>query len=168
MKLGLGFREQMGGEIGPVQHEFDHQNGIINSWARTEHNDDGSHDAVTAASMSFGGPWLMPDSAAVTASISANTDNLRPYGIDTAIELRITTDASRNLTGIYNSNPKAYRFLLLVNEGANDLVVKHATTSAVPYRFVCPQGNDLTLHAQCSVWLLYEAGTHHYWRVIGV
>lgn len=167
MKFTTGFREQMGGALGSVQHEFDLTHAVVNTWSNVEHHDDGTHGAITADALTYGGPWRTTEDSDVTVRIVANTDNFRPPSIDTATELRISTDAARNLTGLYNNDITKKRYLLLVNVGSFDLVLKHNVTSAEQYRFACPGSVDLTVNSSDSVWLFYDKRSAN-WRVIGV
>jgi hypothetical protein len=173
MKLGQAFRDQMGGKLGgAVQHEFDLLNAIVNDWSQAQHKDDGTHGDVTSDTLvnagltNFGGPWYLPQSAVLTPSqITANQDNYRPTGIDDAIVLRLSTDASRTLTGIYNDDVDTDRWLLLVNVGNFNLVLAHNITSTAEYRFACPGAANLTLaSADCAlVWYDHSAGN---WRIV--
>ena len=172
--LGMGFRDLMGGTLGPVQHEFDHTNAIINTWSKKEHNSDGTHGDLTASSvtstgaMAFGGPWTVPDTNVISPpQLTANTDNYRPNGIDAAVVLRLSTDVSRNLTGLYNAAIDEFRWLLIMNVGNADLVLKHNVTSTAAYRFACFGSADVTVNSADSVWVFYDASSGN-WRVIGV
>jgi hypothetical protein len=168
VKLGQGFRDQMGGRLGgAVQHEFDQQGSIINTWSKQEHDDNGRHTDVTMRGLTFRGPLYLHEDADVAISLSANTDNLRSPLLDVATVLRISTDASRNLTGLYNPDIGKSRFLLLINVGGFDLVLKHNVTSTEQYRFACPGSVDLTLQSSDSVWVYYDKRSGN-WRVIGV
>jgi hypothetical protein len=172
--LGIGFRGRMGGELGPVQREMDLSHAVISSWVNKEHNADGTHADVTMTSLlnpgqtDFGGPWFIPNANVVTpAQLTANTDNFQPTDIDIAIVLRLSTDASRNLTGIYNGETDRNRWLLIINVGNFDLVLKHNVTSTSAYRFANPGGADVTLNTGDSVKVFYDASSTS-WRVIGV
>jgi hypothetical protein len=177
MKLGVAFREQMGGVLGPVQHEFDHMNGILNTWRKKEHNADGTHGDLTATSLDndgltrFGGPWEIPRANVLRAAqITGTVNNYAPPGIDTAIVLQITTDAARNMTGLQQYDPNVFRWLLLMNVAGNDLVIKHNDAgSLATNRIACPGSVDFTLNAPnpASVWMFYDAGAGN-WRLIGV
>jgi len=64
--------------------------------------------------------------------IAANTDNYAPTNIGTSSVLRLSTDASRNLTGI--TTGASGRILLIHNIGSNPLVLKHDVTSTAANR----------------------------------
>jgi hypothetical protein len=172
--LGIGFRGRMGGELGPVQRELDISHAVIASWVNKEHKAEGTHADVTTTSLlntgqtDFGGPWFVPNANVITpAQIAANTNNYQPTDIDTALVLRVSTDASRNLTGIYNGATDRNRWLLIINVGNFDVVLKHNVTSTSAYRFACPGGADLTLNSADSAWVFYDASSTS-WRVVGV
>lgn len=106
------------------------------------------------------------ESGVVTpAQLTANTDNWVVAGLSTTSIIRASTDASRNLTGI--SSPTANQMLLLVNVGAQDLVLVHDATSTAANRFFCPGNVNFTLNAGDSVRLWYDS-TSSRWRVLGV
>jgi len=118
--------------------------------------------------LSYGAITELASSLAFTGVISptqlaANTDNYAPTGGGTATTWRLSTDASRNLTGMTGGATGVVR--LLENVGANDLVLKHDATSTAANRFYCPNSTDYTLKANESVWCVYDA-TSSRWRVI--
>lgn len=97
------------------------------------------------------------------AQIVANTDDWNPSGLATAGFIRLSTDASRNLTGIVA--PTTARLLWLCNIGAQNLVLKHDVTSTAANRFYCPGSADFTLNANDSVRIVYDL-TSTRWRVL--
>jgi len=97
------------------------------------------------------------------SQLVANTDNWNPTGLSTADEIRVSTDASRNLTGI--TAPAAEKYLALVNIGAQNLVIKHDVTSTAANRFYCPGSSDFTLAANAGCLLFYDS-TSTRWRVV--
>lgn len=104
------------------------------------------------------------DTGIVTpAQIAANTDDYDPAGLAAARVLRLSTDASRNLTGIVAG--VTGRRLLLLNVGTQDLVLKHDTTSTAANRFFGPGSADFTLTANSAVELWYDI-TSLRWRVL--
>lgn len=99
------------------------------------------------------------------AQLSANTDNWAPTGFATALHIRFSTDASRNITGI--AAPTTGRTILLENIGAQDAVLVHDATSTAANRFYCPGSANFTLGANSACWIVYDA-TSSRWRVIAV
>lgn len=97
--------------------------------------------------------------------LAANTNNWNPTGLSTATTIRLSTDASRDLTGILAGTDG--RLLLLQNIGAFPLVLKHDVTSTSANRILCPNSVDLTLNQNASVWLSYDA-TSSRWRVVSI
>jgi hypothetical protein len=91
--------------------------------------------------------------------LAANTDDWNPTGLSTASTIRVSTDASRNLTGIQGGADG--RVLVLHNVGSNDLVLKNDVTSTAANRFLF--GADVTLAANKSITLQYDA-TSSRWR----
>lgn len=96
------------------------------------------------------------------AQIVADTDNYAPTGLSTASVLRLSTDASRNLTGI--TGGASGRVLIVLNVGAQDLVLKNDVTSTAANRFKL--GADVTLNGDEGITLWYD-NTSTRWRAIG-
>ena len=96
------------------------------------------------------------------AQIVANTDNYNPTGLSTASTLRLSTDASRNLTGIAGGSDG--RLLIIHNIGSFNLVLMDDVTSTAANRFQL--NADMTLLPDQSVLLQYDS-TSSRWRVLG-
>lgn len=92
------------------------------------------------------------------AQFTGNQDNfaLGSFGV-----LRISTDASRDLTGL--TNGVAGRELYIFNVGANNLVLKNDVTSTAANRFLAVTGADITLAANEGALCVYDATTQR-WR----
>ena len=107
---------------------------------------------------------FMAEAPAITPSqLTANTDNWAPTGFAGASVIRVSTDASRNLTGIAGGT--SGRSIGLDNVGSNDLVLKHDVTSTAGNRFSCPNNADFTLKPGSAVLLRYDNITSR-WRLI--
>lgn len=88
--------------------------------------------------------------------------------------LRLSTDASRNVTGLVFNNPDSAgtaaitpsdgQVVIIVNVGAQNIVLKNETTSTAAYRFHNTTGADVTLGAAQQALLIYD-GTLARWRV---
>lgn len=80
--------------------------------------------------------------------------------------LRLTSDASRNITGFTLSGgavPQGFNVKIL-NVGANNIVLKHQNTgSAAAYRIITPTGGDLTIAPDGVASLWYDETTGR-WR----
>lgn len=113
------------------------------------------------------------DSFAQNATISpsqltGNTDNWNPTDVATATVIRVSTDASRNLTGILAAaGAVPFATKLLVNIGSFDLVLVHDATSTAANRFLSPTGSDLTLAAGETATLWYDPTTQR-WRIVAL
>lgn len=97
------------------------------------------------------------------SQLTANTDDWAPTGLANAAVIRVSTDASRNLTGITGGTKG--RVLVLHNVGSNPLVLKDDATSTAANRFAL--SGDITINADECVTLQYDA-TSSRWRVIGL
>jgi hypothetical protein len=97
-------------------------------------------------------------------ALAANTDNWNPTGLSTALIIRASSSANYNLTGIVA--PAAGRTVLLINVGANNIVLKHNATSTSANRLRTPNQVDCTLTPESSCILWYDI-TSAMWRVLG-
>jgi len=98
------------------------------------------------------------------AQITANQNNYNPANLATASVLRLSTDASRNVTGLAGGADG--RVLSIHNVGTNNVVLKNqdaASTAANRFAF----GTDLTIAADQSVAVIYDA-TSQRWRAAGL
>lgn len=94
------------------------------------------------------------------AQITGNQNNYAPgeYGV-----LRLSTDASRTITGI--ADGVSGRNLWIVNVGSNNLTLSNqSASSSAANRIICAQGADMTLAADDVVHLWYDVTTAR-WRV---
>jgi hypothetical protein len=97
------------------------------------------------------------------AQITANQNDYNPTGLSGASTLRLSSDASRDITGLQGGSDG--RLLLLHNVGSNDLVLKDAdSNSTAAYRFALTA--DFTLEAD-GVCLIQYDSTSSRWRLIG-
>jgi hypothetical protein len=103
--------------------------------------------------------------AITPTQIAANTNDYNPTGLSTAYTLRLSTDASRNLTGISASGAGAVegRQLVIENVGTNDLVLKDKVTSSAANQF-SNGGKDFILKGGNSAQMQYD-NTAQFWRV---
>lgn len=117
---------------------------------------------VPTATIDNGGS-LAESSVISPAQITANTDNYAPTGFASAKVLRLSTDASRNITGIAGGS--AGRRITICNVGAQNLVFIHNATSTAANQFLCPSSGAFTLNANDAIDLWYD-GTSSRWRLI--
>jgi hypothetical protein len=131
-----------------------------------------SHDHATAGD----GTALAPVSLAVSAGpvafqgdltpaqITADQNNYNPTGLATAYVLRLSSDATRTITGLAGGADG--RELILVNVGSQNVVLadEHASSTAAN-RFALD--TSLTLGADTAARLLYDS-TSTRWRLTGI
>lgn len=94
--------------------------------------------------------------------ITSNQNDYAPTGFSTTAAVRLSTDASRNITGLAGGADG--RIIVLHNVGSFDVVLKNqdaASTAANQFLF----GGDVTLLANYSITLRYDA-TSSRWRAI--
>lgn len=94
------------------------------------------------------------------SQITSNQNDYSPTGLSTATVLRLTSDASRNITGIAGGADG--RVLVLFNVGSFDIVLKDASGSSTAANRLA-FGADLTISASKSVTLQYDS-TSSRWR----
>jgi hypothetical protein len=176
MKTGLGFRNRLRGDLGPVGQEIDLTHQALAEWREGEHDIDGAHTDITADTIDvdgatqFGGPWTMPTGAVITPpQITADQNDYRPRFLEQALWLRLSTDASRTLTGLHRSLESgldAFRWLCIANVGNFDIVLSHSDSASISRnRFACPGSADLTVQTGECVWLWYDTSSAN-WRVV--
>lgn len=103
--------------------------------------------------------------SATPATITTNVDDYDPENITKL--LRLSSDASRNITGLTHSffavlEGKEH---LIINIGSFDIVLKHQDIgSAAAWRFLNSTGADITLTPNQSADLIYDSAISR-WRV---
>ena len=169
MKLGVAELEQLPWVVRTAMEDL--EVAIQAGWG-TEHQGDGSHGAISGTSMAVTGNstvgglfrwgtqlWGSKAGVITPAQITANTNNYSPPDFTACWKMRLSTDASRNLTGLAapTSNPDGhFRFILLHNVGSQNLVLIHNNTSTITNRFACPGSGNLTLNSGDSAWTHYD------------
>lgn len=94
------------------------------------------------------------------AQITVNQNDYNPAGLSTASVLRLSSDATRNITGIAGGVDG--RVLTIFNVGTNYIVFKNQSTSSSAASRIA-LGGDLILAADQSISLIYDA-TSQRWR----
>lgn len=96
--------------------------------------------------------------------LTADQNDYEPSGVETAGVLRLSSNASRSITGIFTANLIG-RVLMIQNVGANNIVlVNESVNSTAEYRFAV--GSDITIGPNGGVTLCYDA-TIRRWRCVG-
>ncbi len=114
---------------------------------------------VSASAASITGTLALTGDISPT-QITANQNDYSPTGLSTAAVLRLSTDASRNITGITGGADG--RLLTLFNIGSFPVVLKTADTgSSAANRF--DFDTDVTLQPDQGIILLYDS-TDSRWR----
>jgi hypothetical protein len=108
-------------------------------------------------------------SAIVTpVQITAAAGDYSPGGLDQAVVLRLSSDASRNISGIQAPVSPDGTFLLLLNVGAQDIVLTHAdSNSHYANRFDNPGDASVTLQSGDRIWIFYDV-TLERWCPLGI
>jgi hypothetical protein len=125
------------------------------NWVESLLVDPASGSAAVARAVAFSGT-VSPD------EIDADQDDFAPTGSAGASVLRLSTDASRSLTGLAGGSTG--RIIVIQNIGGNDLVLQsEASASAAANRFAL--STDVTIGAnQCAI-LQYDSGASR-WRAL--
>ncbi len=96
--------------------------------------------------------------------ITASVNDYNPTGLATALLLRLSSDASRTITGIAAGTTPAGRSLVLSNVGAQPIILANeSSSSAAANRFAI--GGSYTIPAGAGVSVLYD-GTASRWRLV--
>lgn len=155
LKTGKGNQE------GEAQSQSSIDHGLLNGLG-----DDDHPQYLKSAGDTMTGHLIFNDEfRIVPSSPSQLTANVDDYAIGEFGSLRLSSDASRNITGMVAQG--AGHYLILVNVGSNDIVLMHQdTNSAAANRIICnAAGTDITLNANDVAVLIYD-GTTQRWRVL--
>lgn len=118
--------------------------------------------ALRASAVFTAKQQILLDGVISPAQITASQNDYNPTDLATSAVLRLSTDASWNLTGLQGG--AAGRLVLIHNVGSNPLVLKDEdAASAAANRFAL--NSDLTLAADQSIVLWYDS-TSSRWRAM--
>lgn len=99
--------------------------------------------------------------ASTPATLTADVDN---YNLGSGVAFRLSSDAVRTITGLAGGVDG--RVLLLVNVGANDIVLANQDlASTAENRIITGTGADVTLAANDTALLWYDDTTDR-WRLV--
>jgi hypothetical protein len=99
--------------------------------------------------------------AVTLATITADEDD---YVLPAGVAFRLSSNASRTVTGIAAGGDG--RFVLLINVGANDIVLANQDIgSAAANRIITGTGADVTLAPNDSIFAWYDDTTDR-WRLV--
>lgn len=100
------------------------------------------------------------------AQITSNQDNYSPANLASAVHLRLSTDASRTISGL--ATGANGRFLVITNVGASNIVFLHQNTgSSEANRFLFDDGGSLTLTAEETRIFWYDTTTARWRTLVG-
>lgn len=103
----------------------------------------------------------------VSVSITANQNDWNPGGDWPNVHsIRVTTDATRTITGLSATGVSDGQLVLLENVGAlRYTLTSESASSAAANRIVLPGGSSWTIQNDGGVWLRYD-GTSQRWRPV--
>ena len=145
------------GASGDVQYH----NGSGGLGAEAAFTYDSAGDQLTVPGLTMTQDFLITGVISPT-QITANQNDYAPTGFSTATVLRLTSDASRNITGL--AGGALGRYIIIHNVGSNPIVLVNSSgssTAANQFLFSA----DITLQANQSIALRYD-GTSSRWRAI--
>ncbi len=120
---------------------------------------------ILTDTLTFQGSWHVDtDSVLSPTQLTGNVNNYAPTGHLTALVMRLSSDASRDITGIANGTV-ASRVLYLVNVGAQNIVLKDESASSTEANRFALKG-DITIAPDGGVHLIYDNTTDR-WRCVG-
>jgi len=102
------------------------------------------------------------------AQITSSQNDYNPAGFSSgATVMRLSTDASRNITGIQSQAGWTNRMLVIENVGSFPIVLKNQDSgSATTNRIKGYQVNDVTILQNDTIMLFYDLASSN-WRVVG-
>lgn len=125
-------------------------------------DDDHTQYYLADGTRAITGPFDL-NSAITPAQITANEDDYAPTGHATASVFRLSSDASRNITGLQGGSNN--RLVFLHNIDANNIVLKDEdVSSTAANRFAL--NSDITIQTDNIVVLQYDSTTGR-WRGVG-
>lgn len=98
------------------------------------------------------------------SQIVANQNDYNPSGFSSAQVLFLTSDAARDITGFVAGNKG--RLIWVYNGGAQNITLKHQTTSTAANRIIGRGGADTVLTPNAGAQLYYS-GSQSRWLVLG-
>jgi len=154
----------------PLQYVRDIWQGILNELRRVDAAENAKVDranrfvgAQTIAAALDIQQQLAVSGDITPAQITASQNDYNPSGLLTASTLRLSSDASRNITGLVGGSDG--RVVFILNVGTNAIVLTNADVlSSAANRFQFSA--NITLNADQSAVLQYDA-TSSRWRCIG-
>jgi hypothetical protein len=98
------------------------------------------------------------------SQITSDQNNYAPTDWSTANAVRLSSDASRNITGLNGSASVVKK--ILINVGSYNIVLQHENSSSTAAnRLIVSGGSDLTVQPNDAVTVLYDPVTTR-WRVV--
>jgi hypothetical protein len=98
------------------------------------------------------------------AQITSDQSNYDPSGNSTASALRLSSDASRNISGLAQGNSGTIKWL--ANVGTFNIVLQHEQTGSSPSnRFLFPSAENITIPPDSAMRIQYDA-TSSRWRLV--
>lgn len=119
----------------------------------------GEPDAIT---VNQAGSAFLFAGIVTPSAISADQNNYNPTNLSTANTLRLSSDATRNITGLAGGS--AGRLLLLHNKGAFNIVLKDENGSSITTNRFALTGDHTLIPDACLI-LQYD-GTDNRWRAL--
>jgi hypothetical protein len=142
-----------GGASGDVQYN----NGASAFGGEAAFNYDFTNDRLVVPGLKVNNEFFLNGEITPT-QLAANTNDYNPTGFATAVRVRLSTDASRDLTGLVPPASPDGLVKIITNVGSNNLVLKNeSASSTAANRFTL--GADLTLTAGKTAILLYDSNT---------
>jgi hypothetical protein len=124
-------------------------------------------EGTVASGLSISGTAITPVPVVLRpAQIVANTNDWAPGTLGTdRTTLFVSTDASRNITGLLATGIADGVSIRLINDGAQNVVLQHANGGSVAAnQFLCPSASDLTVAADTWAEIVRDT-TAARWRV---
>ncbi len=153
--FGLSDREMLESRIGQLEQKID---AMMDYIVQQQQTLDTANDLLARRLNEF-----LVERQETLTTITQWTANQNNVDLGDGIFFRVSTDGSKDLTGILAGIDG--KIIRLVNVGAQNIVIKNQSASSdAANRFLCDTAADITVSAEEGVLCLYDATTAR-WRV---
>ena len=124
--------------------------------------------AATAPALAFKTRRTVTHASVITpAQLTADQNNWGPAGLTATYRIRVSTDASRTITGLNSDHATEGMTHLIENVGSNQLILANqSASSTASYRFIGEGGADDTIAAGGTRRVTWDS-TASRWRISG-
>jgi len=154
MRLTLKHRERHN----PIlSDELDHLAAVIATTFGREHDANGRHSHIQAASLTFSGPIALGQVISPPVLV-ANQHNYSPPGFATATVVRLEASGARTITGFDTSGIRPGQLILVCNVGSGAITLAHDDAASFSVNRLYNGGSvDKIFNANDCAFLWHDA-----------